>query len=317
MRIGFTERRGSILSQHGALPCLRDTPCINVTRGCALQCCYCPLRAGAAPGRPDVVVYANLAEKLEEELAAMRHRPTAAYFSPSCDPLQPSRPVLAAAYGAMKTLLERGVGVVFSTAAEIPPAFLRLFETHAPLVQARITLTTSVRAIQRTIEPGAARPAARLENIRRLQAAGVDVEARLEPLIPALTDIDLNLRKLFEDLAPFAPLRGPMSYLFLRGHSESNMRQTFGRGAAFHRVLSYYDLGYRVRLDDAQSDIRVLPPAYRKEKYEHIREMAREFGLSLYVCGCKNPDLSRQQLCRASRETHFARAEGQGLLFAV
>ncbi len=317
MRIAFAERKGDVLSHHGPLPCMHDVPCINVTRGCSFKCSYCAIRPSFARGAPDIVVYTNLAEKLEAELARHRHRPTAVYFSPSCDPFQPQRQVLAATYGAMKALLENRVGVMFTTLGVIPASFIKLFEQHAPLVQAQITLTTTVHAIQKAIEHNAAPPAKRLDNIRQLQAAGVNVEVRIEPLIPALTDIDLNLHRLFDDLAPYAPLRAPVSYMFLRGHNEENLRDAFNRGAAFQRVLSYYDLGYKVQLENDNAEIRVLPPKYRTEKYAEIRAMAEPLGIDAFMCSCKNPDLSRELRCRANRDTHYAEAAGQHLLFAV
>ena len=318
MRIAFAERKGDILSRYGSLPCTHDMPCVNVTRGCTYECSHCPSRAHfMRAGGPDVVVYTNLEEKLREELAKLRRHPTAVYFSPSCDPFQPQRQVLAATYGAMKVLLENRIGVTFATVGVIPAAFVSLFERHREHVQAQIQLTTTVRAIQRAVEHRAAPPGKRLENVRRLKDVGVDVEVRIEPLIPALTDIDLNLTRLFEDLAQFAPLRAPVSCLFLRGHVENNLRAAFGKGAAFARVLSYYNLGYTVSLSPGSPEIRVLPPAYRREKYAHIEELAGEYGISTYVCACKNPDLSLEFLCRAGRDAHLAEASGQSLLFAV
>ena len=315
MLIALAERKGDVLSSHGSLPCLRDVPCINITRGCAYECSHCP----SHPNRihaddPHVIVYANLAEKLRQELDRRRHHPTAVYFSPACDPFQPLRQARTVAYECMKVLLEHRVGVAFATVGAIPPAFMSLFAQHAELVQAQIQLTTTARPIQKLIEHGAAPPAARLDNIRRLKGIGVEVGVRIDPLIPALTDIDVNLAKLLADLEPLAPLRAAISYLVVHGHVAHNLRVAFSRSAALPRVMQHYSGGCQIG-DDPHAT--ALPMAYRHDKYEHIEAMAKEHGIDTYVCACKNPDLSQQLVCRADRETHFAEAAGQGMLFSV
>jgi len=318
MRIAFADRRGDVLSGHGTLPCMHDVPCINVTRGCSYECSYCTSRVHRpSHDGPHVVVYTNLAEKLREELAQVKHRPRAVYFSPACDAFQSVRQVLAVSYESMKVLLEHHVGVTFSTVGAIPSAFMSLFADHPQYVQAQVNLSTSVRAIQKVIEHHAAPPAKRIENIRRLQEIGVEVEVRVDPLIPALTDIEVNLAKLFTDLEPLVPLRASVSYMFLRGHVEENLRMAFGTGSAFRRIMKLYQGGYQVHIDRGTSDVQVLAPGYRREKYEEIEQMAKEHGIATYVCACKNPDLSQRMVCRANRESHFSEAVGQNLLFAV
>jgi DNA repair photolyase len=60
------------------------------------------------------------------------------------------------------------------------------------LAMAAITITTLDHAISRTLEPRAASPTRRLETIRRLAAAGIPVAVSVAPIIPFVTDQDIE-----------------------------------------------------------------------------------------------------------------------------
>src|SRR5690606_35252696 len=60
------------------------------------------------------------------------------------------------------------------------------------LVSVMVSLTTLDVDLKRRLEPRAASPAARLAAIRQLRAAGVPVGALIAPVIPGLTDHELE-----------------------------------------------------------------------------------------------------------------------------
>jgi DNA repair photolyase len=60
------------------------------------------------------------------------------------------------------------------------------------LVAVFVSITTLDPKLKRTLEPRAASPAARLAIINRLHAAGVPVGVMVAPVIPALTDHELE-----------------------------------------------------------------------------------------------------------------------------
>ena len=60
------------------------------------------------------------------------------------------------------------------------------------LLQVQISITTLDRELARRLEPRAATPARRLETVRRLSAAGIPVTVLVAPVIPALTDAELE-----------------------------------------------------------------------------------------------------------------------------
>jgi DNA repair photolyase len=63
---------------------------------------------------------------------------------------------------------------------------------RAGLLRVGISVTTLDPALARAMEPRAAHPARRLEVIRRLTAAGVPVRVMVAPVVPGLTDSELE-----------------------------------------------------------------------------------------------------------------------------
>src|SRR5690606_40254700 len=60
------------------------------------------------------------------------------------------------------------------------------------LVQVFVSVTTLSNELKRTLEPRTASPAARLRTIRNLSAAGIPVGVMVAPVIPVLTDAELD-----------------------------------------------------------------------------------------------------------------------------
>ena len=60
------------------------------------------------------------------------------------------------------------------------------------LVYALVSVTTLSNELKRTLEPRTASPAARLRTIRRLSEAGIPVGVMVAPVIPVLTDAELE-----------------------------------------------------------------------------------------------------------------------------
>ncbi len=77
------------------------------------------------------------------------------------------------------TLVEQDLGVLAGLAAE-------------GLVSVGVSVTTLDRAVARAMEPRVPGPARRLQAIERLAAAGVPVRIMVSPVIPALTDHELE-----------------------------------------------------------------------------------------------------------------------------
>ncbi|MCP4251844.1 MAG: radical SAM protein [Candidatus Scalindua sp.] len=299
MKIVLKERKSNVLSP-STLKCRNDIPTLNPTAGCAHLCSYCYARGYSNyPGDGAIVLYTNLAEKLENELDRKRKLPAFVYFSPSCDAFQPVKQVLDTTYSLMALLLRRGIGVSFLTKGCIPGRFIDLFKSHSKNVQAHIGITTLDRQLQKQIEPHAATPGARLKNIRALTDIGILPEVRLDPLIPELTDSTGNIEPLLKTLARSGIKNVGLNYLFLRPIINRNLREGLGNTDAMEKISQAFCDNTDLKLLASKSRVKALSLDFRQKQYKHISLLAKRNGIETYVCGYKNPDVAEEFTCKA------------------
>ena len=297
MEVVLKERKSSVLSP-STLKCLNHTPTLNPTAGCAHLCSYCYARGYSNyPGDETVVLYTNLAEKLENELNRKRKIPEFVYFSPSCDAFQPVKQVLDATYRLMALLLKRGIGVSFLTKGRIPDKFIALFGSHSDNVNAHIGITTLNRQIQKQIEPHAATPGSRLKNIRALIQIGILPEIRFDPLIPGLTDPVSNLEPLLKILGGLGIKRAGLNYLFLRPIINRNIREDLGNTKVMEKIAQAFYDNVDMQLLASKSRVKALSLDFRQKQYKYISLLAKPYGIETYVCGYKNPDVAEDLTC--------------------
>ena len=175
---------------------------INPYRGCEHGCVYCYARPshaflGLSPGldfetrifhKPDAPA------QLQRELARPSYRPAPIAFGVNTDAYQPVERRLQLTRRLLEVLAETEHPFMLITKATIIERDLDLLAPLAArqLVQVGITLTTLDEALSRRLEPRAAGPARRLKVIRRLREADIPVSVSISPVIPALTDAELE-----------------------------------------------------------------------------------------------------------------------------
>ncbi len=202
-RLVRVARRGAIFRSS---PSLAGVYGLDLTAGCFHGCGYCHIRgSGRYPGEDRVLFDPFTADRLDDELDAMEMAPQQVLLSPSSDPLPPLREVRRVTEAVVARLLARGIDVVMMTRGRFSPSLIRTMALHSHRARALIGITTLEKRLSRALEPRAASPLGRLRDASRLIRAGVDVEIRLEPLIPGLTDTKENLQPLFASLARAAP----------------------------------------------------------------------------------------------------------------
>jgi DNA repair photolyase len=188
----------------------------------------------------------------------------------------------------MELLLSNSISIYISTKARIPNKFVELFARHPGLVFAQVGITTLDDHIRQALEPNAAPVKIRLSNINRLLSVGVFTEARMDPLIPSLTDQEESLSTLFQGLSAVGLKNAVASYLFLR---QSNRAAIFYALRGLDRCIDDY---YTDKIDNycAGSSIQVVSRTYREGKYQFLGSLSNEYGISVKFCSCKNPGLT-------------------------
>lgn len=175
---------------------------VNPYRGCEHGCIYCFARPshawlGLSPGldfESRLIARPEAPRVLAEELSRRGYRPATLAIGTNTDPYQP----IERSYRVMRGLLEvlrdfRHPVAVVTKGALIERVLDLLAElAELELVRVGISVTTLDRDLSRRLEPRAPAPERRLQTIESLAAAGVPVRVMVAPVIPALTDPELE-----------------------------------------------------------------------------------------------------------------------------
>ena len=175
---------------------------INPYRGCEHGCIYCFARPSHAflnmsPGldfETRLIARPGIAAVLDRELRVGAYVPAPIAIGTNTDPYQPCE----AEYGVMRAVLEVLSAfrhpVAITTKGTLIERDLDLLGPMAALglVRVGISITTLDAGLARKMEPRAATPLRRLEVIRRLTGAGVPVRVMVAPVVPGLTDHELE-----------------------------------------------------------------------------------------------------------------------------
>jgi DNA repair photolyase len=287
------KRKSPVLTP-SRLACLSAIPTINLTAGCLHGCAYCYIRGYSTfPGEGRLILYENTLEKLRNELVRRHTKPPAVYFSPSSDLFQPAPEVLELAEAILKFLFAEGIGVAILTKGRIPGHMLRLLIEHAELVRAQVGIIALDERISQAFEVNAAAPRRRLEQMEALIAGGVATEARLDPILPTLTDAPDSADRLFAALAQVGVRRAAAGVLFLRPAIVHSLKRNVPDKAMLARLLGAYKGRERIGIRANGSSVQTLPLEARREIFARMRKAAAAHNIELSVCACKNPDLAR------------------------
>jgi DNA repair photolyase len=195
---------------------------INPYRGCSHGCVYCfarPTHAflGLSPGldfETKLFYKADAVKILEEELAKPRYVCKPIALGINTDGYQPLEKKLEVTRGILAVLARCRHPVTIVTKSALVLRDLDLLADLASdrLVSVMISITSLTDDIKRTLEPRTASPQARLRVVRELSQAGIPVGVLVAPVIPALTDHEL------EDILGAAHAAGASSagYVLLR-----------------------------------------------------------------------------------------------------
>jgi DNA repair photolyase len=311
----LAERKSAVLTP-SSLACLAHVPTVNLTAGCAHECRYCYARGYQTyPGEGKVRFYTNTLAKLREELCRKRQKPTTVYFSPSSDPFQPVSEVLDMAYDVFRFLLESEIGITFVTKGRIPERHRNLLAAYAPLVQGRIGLITLDPRIAAAFEPGAATPEVRLVQAAELIDANISIEARLDPILPGVTDGADCFEPLCASLAGVGVRKIAASVLFLRPAVTRSLRRHIEDKRILNRILDRFAGSKPLAIHAGNSRVTAIPASERLEILERLKSIGRRYDMGVLVCACKNPDISSGSCHISGRWPSAIREGGQMGLF--
>ena len=134
-------------------------------------------------------------------------------------------------------------------------------------------------------------------------------------MIPELTDSNNNLEPLFKILSKSGIKSVGLNYLFLRPIIYKNIRKALGHTKALKRISQAFCDNVDLKLLASKSRVRALNLHFRKKQYKSITLLAERYGIETYVCGCKNPDVTKELTCRDIWQKYFDKKTYQYQLF--
>jgi DNA repair photolyase len=195
---------------------------INPYRGCSHACVYCFARPshaylGLSPGldfETKLFYKADAVKVLEAELSKPRYVCKPIALGINTDGYQPLEKRLGVTRSILEVLVRCRHPVTLITKSALIVRDLDLLADLAKdrLVSVMLSITSLTNDIKRTLEPRTASPQARLRVVEQLSQAGIPVGVMVAPVIPAITDHEM------EDILRAARQAGATcaSYVLLR-----------------------------------------------------------------------------------------------------
>lgn len=195
---------------------------LNPYRGCEHGCIYCYARPthaylGMSPGldfESRLLMKADAVALLKKELAHPKYQCKPIALGMNTDGYQPIEREYQLTRQIIQVLSESNHPFSLVTKSSLVERDIDLIAPMAAkrLASIYVSITTLDRQVARRLEPRAAAPERRFETLRKLSEAGIPTGVMVAPVIPALTDCDMEqiLEKAHEAGARKA------GYVFLR-----------------------------------------------------------------------------------------------------
>ncbi|WP_416356143.1 PA0069 family radical SAM protein [Aureimonas phyllosphaerae] len=175
---------------------------VNPYRGCEHGCVYCFARPshaymGLSPGldfESKLFAKPNAAELLEDELSKPGYEPRSIAIGTNTDPYQPIEKTRRIMREILE-VLERAnhpVGIVTKSALVTRDIDILQRMAAKGLARVAVSVTTMDRQLARLMEPRAATPTKRFDAVRQLTEAGIPTMVMTAPIIPGLTDSEIE-----------------------------------------------------------------------------------------------------------------------------
>ncbi|HET6389710.1 PA0069 family radical SAM protein [Hyphomicrobium sp.] len=197
----FEDTSKTIIS-HNDSPDVSFDSSINPYKGCEHGCIYCYARPthcylGHSAGLDfETKLYAkpNAAALLEREFKKPGYKPDTIVIGGNTDPYQPIEREHRITRSVLEVMARANHPLGMITKSALVTRDIDILGPMAAknLARVAISITTLDRHVARAMEPRAATPSKRLEAVRLLSEAGIPVTVMVAPIVPGLTDHEIE-----------------------------------------------------------------------------------------------------------------------------
>jgi len=275
----FTLPAKSLLNRCVSRRSLPFTWTINPYRGCEFGCQYCYARythefmemRDGAEFEQKIYVKQHTAELLRRELRRVKHGEAIA-LGTATDPYQPAE----RRYEVTRSILDefarhRGFELGIVTKSQLIVRDLELLREVARnnSLSIHITVTTLNVELARILEPRAPRPDLRMDAVRQLSEAGINVGISCSPVLPGITDSPADLEAVVRAAAAAGARHIFAGPLFLKPCSAAVFLPFL------EQHLPHLVENYRQRYQDRS----FLPPSYGKRVAQLVASFRKKYGI--------------------------------------
>jgi DNA repair photolyase len=254
---------------------------VNPYRGCAMGCQYCyatythEFMGITTPEDFHSTVYVKTGgdEETTHALEAAVRRGELIALGAATDPYQPGETEWGVTRGFLEKVAQmRGAQLGITTKGAAILRDLKLLQKihERSSLSIHVSLISTDAALLRRLEPWAPPPEVRLEVMRRLTEAGLEVWLALAPILPAISDDEAGLDRLLAAARAAGVTRLFHNVLFLRSPTKEKYLRWLEQ--EFPRLVEAYQNAYNVRV--------YLRGAYRRRIQERVDRLTRRHGFA-------------------------------------
>ncbi len=202
LKTTVTEEHPKSILSFNRSPDLPFDRSVNAYRGCEHGCIYCYARPSHAyhdlsPGldfESRLFAKPNAADLLRKTLAKPGYKPATIAMGTNTDPYQPIERSYRITRGILNLMVETSHPIVITTkSARVVEDIDYLAQlANKQLTGVAISVTSLDAKLARILEPRASSPMTRLAAVRKLSEAGIYVHVNIAPVIPAITDNEIE-----------------------------------------------------------------------------------------------------------------------------
>jgi DNA repair photolyase len=252
---------------------------INPYRGCEFACKYCYARythefmemRDGVEFEQKIYVKQHTADLLRRDLRRVKRGESIA-LGTATDPYQPAERRYEVTRGILEEFVRhRGLELGIVTKSNLIVRDLDLLRevSRNNVVSVHITVTTLNLELARILEPRAPRPDLRMEAVREISEAGINVGVSCSPVLPGITDSPADLEALVREAAAAGARHIFANPLFLKPCSAAVFLPFIERH--FPHLVDNYRRRYQ--------DRAFLPPSYGKRISQLIAVFRQKYGI--------------------------------------